>query len=509
MLCHVGFSLKGKIVITLVMLGFATMTALHSYDLYRHLEDDIQNKTKELVEVAHSVLRAEYALEQQGKVSRAAAQAHAITIVKQLRYREKEYFWIHDHTTHMIMHPYKPELDGQDISGYKDPNGTNLFVEMEKVVKAYGEGFVDYLWPKPGQHDPMPKISFVKDFKPWGWTIGSGVYVDEIRQHVMDALISDMIMGGIVIAVVLYVLLAIVQDVVNTTSQVGRVMQRLADGDLEVPISGTQRRDELGQMARSVDIFRTRFLEIREIQQQVDRAKSEFLSNMSHELRTPMHAIMNYASMAQKRVQTVTPDEKTDKYLHNISLAAQRLLRVINDLLDLSKMEAGKMSFEFARVDLAHVLDSATSELDPLLKEKDIHMDVQGADAKMVAELDRCRITQLMVNLLANAIRYSPPTGTITVRFATASHPANPQEQVVSCSIHDQGIGIPQDELESIFDKFVQSTKTKSNAGGTGLGLSICRQIMDAHHGKIWAENAKEGGACFHFWIPLTQPAKA
>ena len=129
---------------------------------------------------------------EQGKEARAAAiqafalglletRKEAIEAIRALRYGGNEYFWINDMKPVMVMHPIKPELEGKDLSENKDPAGLRLFVEFVNVVKANGAGFVMYLWPKPGSDTPVPKVSYVEGFEPWGWIIGSGVYVDNVR----------------------------------------------------------------------------------------------------------------------------------------------------------------------------------------------------------------------------------------------------------------------------------------------------------------------------------------
>ena len=134
-----------------------------------------------VVEVAHKVLESHYELETSGKLSRAEAQKASIAAIRSLRYAGDEYFWINDMQPRMVMHPYRPELEGQDISGIEDPNGKKLFVEFVKAVRHKGGGFVDYQWPLPGQTVSGNKISYVKGFGPWEWVIGSGIYLDEIE----------------------------------------------------------------------------------------------------------------------------------------------------------------------------------------------------------------------------------------------------------------------------------------------------------------------------------------
>lgn len=132
------------------------------------------------IESVFHVLSFYHNKEKSGQLSRQQAQREAMEAIKLLRYSENEYFWINDTQPTMLMHPFRPDLDGKDIADFKDPNGKRLFQEMVTVTKKEGAGFVDYMWPKPGKTAPQPKISFVKLFKPWNWIIGNGVYTDDI-----------------------------------------------------------------------------------------------------------------------------------------------------------------------------------------------------------------------------------------------------------------------------------------------------------------------------------------
>ena len=131
---------------------------------------------------ALSIVESEYAASQSGQLSVEAAQADAQHALAAMRYGDGDYFWINDMQPRMIMHPLKPEMNGRDLSDYKDPTGKKLFVEMAQVAQASGSGFVSYEWPKPGKDAPQPKLSYVAEFKPWGWVIGTGVYVDDLNE---------------------------------------------------------------------------------------------------------------------------------------------------------------------------------------------------------------------------------------------------------------------------------------------------------------------------------------
>ncbi|MBI4601284.1 MAG: HAMP domain-containing protein [Planctomycetes bacterium] len=250
---------------------------------------------------------------------------------------------------------------------------------------------------------------------------------------------------------------------------------------------------------------RTRELYVRNVElkdaldkaQAANRAKSEFLANMSHELRTPMHGILSFASFGLKRLKSV-PLEKLGEYFEKIDVSAKRLMTLLNDLLDLSKLDAGKMTFELAPADLGGILKSAVDELSALLAERILKCSVAG-DLGLTVKLDPQRILQVARNLLGNAIKFSPAGSTIDVVLERAV-------DRVRVSVEDRGVGIPPEDLEAVFDKFVQSKRTKSGAGGTGLGLTICREIVSAHGGRIWAENRPEGGAAIRFELPIHGP---
>jgi len=139
-----------------------------------------EEQTQRLVEAAYSILQNHGQLAASGKMSEAAARAEALAEIKALRYGADGYFWINDLAPRMVMHPTKPALDGKDLSTNKDPNGVPLFLRMVDVCQKRGEGFVHYQWPKPGAEKPVDKVSFVKLYRPWGWIIGSGIYVDDV-----------------------------------------------------------------------------------------------------------------------------------------------------------------------------------------------------------------------------------------------------------------------------------------------------------------------------------------
>ncbi len=206
------------------------------------------DQTKRVVEVAVTSIEHEVEHARAGELSREEAQAAAIDNVRQMRYSGQEYFWINDMGPKMVMHPFKPELEGKDLGENQDPTGKRLFVEMVQTVKQQGAGFVAYQWPKPGQPKPVPKISYVAGVPEWGWIVGSGIYVDDVK--------AEIARQRTVIAVVFLVLVVlclfgtgtiahlVTRDLHVMVSEAGRA----GSGDL----TGRARvssRDEIGELA--------------------------------------------------------------------------------------------------------------------------------------------------------------------------------------------------------------------------------------------------------------------
>ena len=241
---------------------------------------------------------------------------------------------------------------------------------------------------------------------------------------------------------------------------------------------------------------RTVELERAKIQaEKANESKSEFLANMSHELRTPMHAVLSFAEFGNTEATSASREE-LQKYFSKIENSGKRLLSLLNNLLDLSKLEAGKMNFNIRRNNIELPLNSVVSELQKLLEDKKLKIEISKTEEKMVGYFDQEKLIQVFYNLISNAIKFSKPMSAIKVDLRYTE-----EKSFLVVSIEDQGMGIPEGELERIFDKFIQSSKTKTGAGGTGLGLSICKEIIKGHRGDIWVRNSDGGGAIFSFTL--------
>ena len=247
-----------------------------------------------------------------------------------------------------------------------------------------------------------------------------------------------------------------------------------------------------------------------------NEAKSEFLANMTHELRTPLHAILSFSNFGIKKEGLVSPMKLTN-YFQRINDSGKRLMKLLDNLLDLSKLEAGKMDLELSENNLSDICNTCLHEQEARLEEEQINVFQKvEEDLVPVAFIDPVKIGQVITNLLSNAIKFTSSDNNIYLSISKQTlHQNNQSIEILRFSIRDEGVGIPPAELDAIFDKFQQSSKTKTGSGGTGLGLSICKEIIEGHAGKIWAENTGAQGAVFHFYIPLlsentqTNPDKA
>jgi methyl-accepting chemotaxis protein len=233
----------------LIVLGteFLIMPRIASW-----LLEQEKQKVRNVVEVAYQQLEQTARAVEEGRIAPDAAKKEAIDRIRQLRYGGSEYFWINDLSPRMVMHPTKPELDGTDLTDNRDPNGKYLFREFVKVCTDKGEGFVDYMWPKPGETAPAPKISYVKLYRPWGWIIGSGLYVDTFRDKLQSlhrfALVSSLLFS----AGLILLAWSVARGIKRSLDEGGRFAAAVAAGDLSGRLQ-VDRQDEVGMLCSSLN----------------------------------------------------------------------------------------------------------------------------------------------------------------------------------------------------------------------------------------------------------------
>jgi signal transduction histidine kinase len=231
----------------------------------------------------------------------------------------------------------------------------------------------------------------------------------------------------------------------------------------------------------------------RDAAEEASRAKSEFIANISHELRTPLQSILGFSELG---VMRGAQHPKLHAMFTDIHGSGTRMLALVNDLLDVSKIESSVGAVTLERADLRGLVLSVVRELAPLLAARQLQLVPELGPRALIAKVDPVRFAQVIRNVLANAIKFSPVGASIEVKARLTD------EERIHITVRDHGAGVPPDELEKIFEAFVQSSTSKDGSGGTGLGLAICRKILAAHDGHITAANMQDGGAVFLIDIP-------
>jgi signal transduction histidine kinase len=239
-----------------------------------------------------------------------------------------------------------------------------------------------------------------------------------------------------------------------------------------------------------------------------DRSKNQFLANMSHELRTPLNSIIGFSSVLLENTRAVIP-QRLYKFLENIHVAGNHLLELINDILDLSKIEAGKMELRTDEFDLRETIASVERVMKGFAAEAKVNITVSIDPSVPRVRLDEGRLKQILFNLLSNAVKFSPDGGPVTIAVTSIPRTTSPLGvETVRIDVADRGIGIAPDELQRIFDEFYQTEEgRRARRGGTGLGLSLTRNFVELHHGRIDVRSEAGEGSCFSLYLPVDYDA--
>ncbi len=302
-----------------------------------------QDSTRQHVEIAHGIVAWAHAQETSGRMDRAQAQQLARGAIAALRYEGNEYFWINDMHPRVVMHPIKPELDGKDVSDMKDPNGLPLFKAFVAKVRDSGKGFVAYQWPKPGSSAPVDKISYVQGFEPWGWVIGSGIYIGDLREATMRQLKMD---AAIVVAALLlagYLFLSFYRVMDGGLKETRRHLRAMTSGDLTTSPSpwGNDEAAQLMLELRAMqDSLRQMVLRVRRSSDEIVHSSSEIASGaMDLSARTEQAAANLEESAASMEEISSTVKSSSDNTTeaarvagHNAELAGEGG-RVMHDVV--------------------------------------------------------------------------------------------------------------------------------------------------------------------------------
>ena len=474
-------------VVLTVLLFSMTIFLLILPEMHARLMEGKREVIRELVSSAWSSLDGYAVQEREGRMTKAQAQQRALENIRRLRYGEdlKDYFWINDMQPRMIMHPYRPDLEGQNISDFTDPAGKRLFLEFVELVRQQGAGFVDYQWQ--WMDDPsriVPKISYVKGFEPWGWIIGTGIYVEDV--HAQISAITRKTTGICSAILLLIIMLSI--HIVWHGMKVTREKKQAEERALV-------KQEQLFQAAKMVSL-------------------GTLVSGVAHEINNPITSVMLHAPNLARTWEAVLPildahherhgdfavgatvysriRDRIPQMLAGITDNARRVRDIVTDLKDFAR---DNPSEHRDPVDLNAVVDKAVGLTVNLVNKSTNHFSLACRPGLPSFLGNAQRIEQVVINLLVNACQALPGND----RAIIVSTAKDSQSQHVVLEVKDEGEGIDAKTLRRIMDPFFT---TRRENGGTGLGLAISDRIVRDHGGRMHVASSPGEGTSVRVTFP-------
>ena len=435
-----------------------------------YLMNDRREMIRQLTQSAWSTLDGYHQKELEGRLSRSSAQQQAAENLRHIRYGPdgKDYFWINDMRPRLIMHPYRQDLEGQDVVDFSDHTGKRLFVKMVETVRRNGEGYVDYQWQwKDDPHRIVPKNSFVKEFAPWSWVVGTGIYVEDVYEQI-GAITRRLTLACLLILLAIGVLSGII---IWQGAQAEAARQ---DGENKSRLH----REQLFQAYKMATF-------------------GKLFSGVGHEVNNPATFIMLNAPILGKVWSSVVPildshmrvhgdfkvgqmsyshlKDRMPALVHNIREGALRIKAIVDNLKDYARPNVSTLSDD---IHINKIIEKAIELISNLIHNSTDQFEVGLSDDIPVFRGNAQRIEQVIINLLVNACQAldSPQE---PIRIATET---DLQRQVVTVTVSDHGCGIAYGTLDRIRDPFFT---TKRQSGGTGLGLAIADRIVSEHGGQM------------------------
>jgi signal transduction histidine kinase len=433
--------------------------------------DHKREMIRELTNSAWNILAKLEHDEREGRLTREEAQSQAVEQIRNMHYGQQmaEYFWINDMHPRLVIHPYRTDLIGKDLRDYADPVGKLVFVEFVDVVKRHGSGYVDYMWPsRENEAILLPKISYVKGFAPWGWIIGTGIYIDSIRAEV-EIITREII----VVCMIILLIMGLLFFIIIRHSFVAHQQQLMAEKELKETLSSLSMQEKMASLGR-------------------------LSATVAHEINNPLSGILSYARLSTKvlKAKEISAEtlEAVKENLSFIASEAKRCGDIAKNLLLFARRKSGKIREEH----LNEILEVSTKVMDHTarLKNMELHTVLDAGDDAI--QCDAGAIQQIIVALIVNAIESSAAGDKIII--GTDYH-ADDHIQII---VKDYGEGIRADVLPHIFEPFFS---TKESNKSLGLGLSVVYGIIKNHHGAIVVDSRPKEGAVFTITLPRMQPS--
>jgi len=445
---------------------------------------------RELTESTWSTLDFYAQKEASGALSREEAQALAIDHLRNLRYGTelKDYFWINDMLPRIIMHPYRSDLEGKEVSNYSDPNGKRLFVECVRTVEASGAGYVDYEWQwKDDSKRIVPKISYVKGFPAWGWIIGTGIYVENVREEIASITRKLTVISLLILLAIVLLSSYIIWHGISAESK-----KQQAENEAEL------RREQLFQASKMASV-------------------GTLASGVAHEINNPITSVMLNTPVVQKTWNAARPildahHEETGNFtigsmpysqlrdrmsqlLGDIADSAKRVQSIVHDLKDFARQTPPDLN---ESVDINGVVEKAVGLVNNLIRKSTLHFSLVCQENLPTVHGNAQRIEQVIINLIVNACQALPGAD----RGISVSTGYEAVSRRVYVIVQDEGVGMTTDTIEQIRDPFFT---TKRESGGTGLGLSISDRIVRDHGGQMDFVSNPDNGTTVTLYLPAAE----
>jgi len=426
---------------------------------------------RELTNSAWNILAKLNNDEKRGLITRLQAQTLAVEQIKNLHYGQsmKDYFWINDMSPKMILHPYRTDLNGKDLSNYTDPDGKKVFMDMVEVVKKHGHGYVNYKWQANDNPSVViPKISYIKSFEPWGWIIGTGVYLDDVRVEIKT--VTESIVA---VSLVICMINVLIFGYIIRVSYLTHKKQRAAELELKKTKSSLALSEKMASLGR--------------------------LSAMvAHEINNPLSGILSYAKLSIRLLEKISNSTDTSSLKENLEIISSETKRcgeIVKNLLLFAKQSMG----DIRDVRLNEIITLSTKIIEHSARMKEIELKTEFDSTDDKIQCDPGAIQQILVALIVNSIESSSPGKEIIVK----SECKNPN--FITIKVIDFGHGISDKDLPFIFDPFF-STKNSNNS--LGLGLSAVYGIVQSHSGTIHVESKVGKGTEFSITLPREYTSK-
>ncbi len=430
---------------------------------------------------------------------------------------ELSYAVLMDTSRIAYIHTMKPQLQQEMLLGEED-----IFAATQKkaTINEYKKGqdaFLEFIVPIciSTAHWGVFRLGFSLDLFNNEIANSRSEIVVQHKDMVVRSILTSVVFVGMGIIIVLLMSTRLSNPLVRLTESA----RELAKGNFSAALNiEVKSEDEVGILAAAFKEMsknlkasykkledysqtleqkvaeRTRELASTNMQlQEASQAKSSFLANMSHELRTPLNSIIGFSEVLSEKTFGEL-NEKQAKYVNNIHVSGKHLLALINDILDLSKVEAGKIELKIEELSLKEIVEECYALVKSLASKKNIWLEIKIEDI-LIINVDPVRFKQIMYNLLSNAIKFTPEGGRVDIG-------AKPVNEMVQISVHDTGIGIAKENYEKVFEEFKQIDSSYSKQyQGTGLGLPLTKKLVELHGGKIWLESELGKGSVFTFTI--------